>query len=446
METNAIYCGDCNEVMVNHIPDSSIDLIYIDPPFFSNKQYEVIWGDGYELRAFEDRWKGGINNYIAWMEPKIRECRRVLKESGSIYLHCDWHATAHLRIMMDRVFGEKNFQNEIIWKRTHAHSKLKRFGPIHDTIYFYTKNPKKYRWNHVYQPYDEQYVKQNYRYRDKDGRRFNAVDMSANNPGFSYEWKGRKPPKGRYWAYAERNMKKLEKENGIYYSKQGTPREKKYLDEMKGVKAQDIWTDIPPISAHSKERLSYPTQKPEALLERIINASSNTTDILLDPMCGCGTAIAVAQKTKRRWVGIDVSPTACKLMVKRMKKLKVKITEDDIIGLPRTLEQVKTMEPFEFQNWVCQKLMARVSKTMTGDMGVDGWIMGTIPLQVKQSEGVGRNAVDNFETAIRRKKRSKGIIVAFSFTRDAHEEVARAILEEGLEIELRTVQDILAEG
>lgn len=366
-----------------------MDLIYLDPPFFSNKQYEIIWGDGYELRAFEDRWKGGIMNYIAWMEDKMRECHRVLKKNGLLYLHCDWHAGHYLKVMMDNVFGERNFRNEIVWCYSGGGIPKKDFPRKHDTILRYSKSDD-YTYNPDYKPYTEGTVQ-----------------------------RGRTKVKGKY---AKAGLRK-----------EGTP-------------VTDWWTDIKYIhSPTDKEKLGYPTQKSEALLERIVKTSSNPTDIVLDPMCGCGTAIAVSHKLKRRWIGIDVSPTACKLMVKRMRKLKVKITEDDLIGLPRTLAQVKKMEPFEFQNWVCQRLLARASRRKVGDMGIDGWMMDGRPLQVKQSEGVGRNIIDNFETAMRRRSKKRGIIVAFSFSKGSHEEVARAKLENGAEIELKTVKEILAE-
>ena len=377
-----------------------MDLIYMDPPFFSNKQYEVIWGDGYELRAFEDRWKGGIKNYIAWMEPKLRECHRVLKKTGSIYLHCDWHANAHLRLLMDEIFGGNNFRNEIYWyyyNKMHDYRK-KLFARATDTLLFYVKDANSDSTFNMLEEKRDKPVKQLMR-KKVDGKMVNVKD---------------------------------EKGHVMYRL-----RDKRIVD--------NVWRLSMLQPADKKERYGYPTQKPEHLLERIINASSNPTDVVLDPMCGCGTAIAVAQKLKRRWIGIDVSPTACRLMVKRMRKLKVRITENDVIGFPKTLGELKELKPFEFQNWVCQKLIARASRKKVGDMGIDGWIMGTIPLQVKQSESVGRNVIDNFETAMRRKGKDKGIIVAFSFTKGAYEEVARAKLENGAEIELKMVKEILAE-
>ena len=242
-------------------------------------------------------------------------------------------------------------------------------------------------------------------------------------------------------------MKKLDAEGRLIFPKgrNGIIRRKVYLDTSKGQPLQNLWTDISPIHSQSKERLGFPTQKPEALLSRIVNASSNPTDIILDPFCGCGTALVVAQRLGRRWIGIDVSPTACKLMASRLRKLSFSIQERDIIGLPKTLEEIKGMQPFEFQNWVMQKLMVRISKTLSTDMGIDGWTLDNRPIQVKQSEAVGRNVIDNFETALTRANKKSGIIVAISFGKGAFEEVARAKLEQGLEIELRTVQEILGQ-
>ena len=406
METNVIYCGDCRKVMMNHIPDESVDLIYLDPPFFSNKKYEVIWGDGYEIRSFEDRWKGGIENYRAWMEDKLRECHRVLKPTGSMYLHCDWHANAHLRILMDDIFGHNNFRNEIVWCYTIGGKSKKMFGRKHDTIFFYTKSNK---W------------------------KFNGDAITISRP--KTHMKMRKDSKGKWY------QEKTDKKTGKVY--------KYYVD--KGKIPEDYWIDIETINREAKERLGYPTQKPEPLLERIIKASSNRKNIVLDPMCGCGTAIAVAQKLGRKWIGIDVSPTACKLMVKRMKSIRIgkskgkRVVDVKIIGLPKTLREIKNMQPFIFQNWVCEKLIARPSRKKVGDMGIDGRLFDGTPIQVKQSEHVGRNVVDNFETAIRRERKKKGMIIAFSFGKGAYEEVARAKNKDGLDIELKTVKEIMDE-
>jgi len=386
-EPNTIYCGDCKEVL-KKFPDECVDLIYMDPPFFSNKKYEVIWEDGYEVRAFEDRWKGGIEHYVGWMEERIRECHRVLKKTGSIYLHCDWHASHYLKVMMDRVFGYRNFQNEIIWCYTGLSQRKSSWVRKHDNILFYTKGKNwTFNYDEVRVPVSEARLKR-IKYSDKQ---FKSGKAATN-------------PKG---------------------------------------KIPEDWWIIPIIGSTSKERLGYPTQKPEKLLERIIKASSNPGDIVLDPMCGCGTAVAVAHKLGRQWIGIDVSPTACRLMTDRLRNLGVSIGENDIVGLPRTIEELRSMQPFEFQNWVCQKLGGRVSTRKSGDMGIDGWTFDGKPIQVKQSERVGRNVVDNFETALRRVGKDKGVIIAFSFSKGAYEEVARAKMHDELEIELKEVSELV---
>lgn len=450
-QINAIYCGDCKEVLHQYIPDNSIDLIYADPPFFSNRQYEVLWGDGYEMRAFADRWKGGIQNYVSWMEDKLRECFRVLKPNGSIYLHCDWHAAHYLKVEMDKIFGDRLI-NHIVWKRTSAHTgegTIRSYGTIHDAILFYTKGDN-YVFNPQYVPLSKDYLERFYKHADKDGRKYTSSDLTGagiRHGETGKPWRGIDPSKiGRHWRVPVAELDELDKQGTILFPKKptGVPRYKKYQDE-RGQLLQDVWMDISPVQAHAQERLGYPTQKPEKLLERIISVSSNSMDIVLDPFCGCGTALVVAHRLGRRWVGIDVSPTACKLMATRMRKLGVNIGEKNIIGLPKTLDEIKAMPPFEFQNWVMQKLMGRISKTMTGDMGIDGYTLDNRPIQVKQSEGVGRNVIDNFETALTRANKKSGIIVALSFGKGAYEEVARAKMEQGLEIELKTVKEILGE-
>jgi DNA modification methylase len=421
-----------------------VDLIYLDPPFFSNRHYEVIWGDGYELRAFEDRWKGGINNYVSWMKDRLAECYRVLKPTGSMYLHCDWHASHYLKVEMDRLFGETQFINEIVWKRQVAHSDAKQgakhLGRLHDVILAYGKT-ESYNWNPQYLPYSQEYVDKFYKHIEPEtGRRY-ALDNIAGPGGASkgnphYEFMGIK----RYWRYSKERMEQLLKEGRIIQSKSGNvPRLKRYLDEMPGLQLQDIWDDILP--PQQSERLGYPTQKPIVLLERIIKIGSNPKDLVLDPFCGCGTALAVAQKLGRQWIGIDVSPTACKLIAKRLRSLGAKNVE--VMGMPMTEGDLRKIEPFEFQNWVISRLFGRVSTRKSSDMGIDGYTFEGFPVQVKQSEDIGRNVVDNFETAIRRFKKSKGLIVAFSFGKGANEEVARAKLHDGIDIELITVADLL---
>lgn len=464
MIPNTIYEGDNKDILPN-FTEKSIDLIYLDPPFFSNKKYEIIWNDGAEIRAFEDRWKGGIFNYIEWMKPSLLECKRILKDTGSIYLHCDYHANSHLRILMDEIFGDKNFKNEITWQRTNAHNDTNQYGHNSDRILFYTKSDK-YTFNKFYTEYQQGYLEASYGNKDKGGQ-YKSDDLTgAGINKNDKEWKGYNPSKrGRHWAIPRfavedsivkgkaENLDTIEKldllyKNGlIYLTKNGTPRFKRYLQKDKGVSLQEVWTDISGISSQASERLGYPTQKPIALLERIIKVSSNKNDLVLDPFCGCGTTIAASHKLERNWIGIDVSPTACKLMQNRMRKLYNVSTQ--IMRGKEDISYLKKLPPFEFQNWVCSGyFLGRVSDKKSSDMGIDGYTSiqeGNLPIQVKQSEGVGRNVVDNFETAIRRISKKGGYIVAFSFGSGAYEEVARARAKDGIDIKLKTVKELLDE-
>ncbi len=441
--TNMLYCGDNLEWLGNHIPDESIDLIYLDPPFFSNRNYEVIWGDEAEVRSFEDRWDAGLDGYVNWMEKRATELYRVLRPGGSFYLHCDWHAGHYLKVMLDgdALFGRNGaFRNEIIWKRTSGHSDAGRYGNVHDTILYYVKEGAWPTWNNVYQPYDESYVRQYYRYQDPDGRRWMSGDLSAAGlagGGYEYEWKG----VTRVWRVPRSTMERLDQEGRVYYTRNGIARMKRYLDESKGLPAQDVWTDLEALRSWHQERLGYPTQKPESLLARIIAASSNADDVVLDPFCGCGTTVAVAHMMKRQWIGMDISPTAVNLMKLRLQKLGMNV---DPIGLPQTVADLKKLKPFEFQNWVIQQFYGTHSKRKSKDMGIDGYsfLVGD-PIQVKRSERVGRPVVDGFETAVERVNKDKGYIVAFSFTSDAKKEAARVKRVKGLEIKLVEVEKIL---
>lgn len=390
---NTIYCGD-NFKILSCFLSESVDLIYIDPPFFSNKTYEVIWNDGYELRAFEDRWKGGIEHYLGWMQPKIEQMHRILKNTGSFYLHCDYHANAHLRIMCDEVFGKNNFQNEIIWNYSGTGKPSKKFKAKHDTLFFYTKS-ENYTFNILTKPITNLRTLKRYDKVDKNGKRFK------------------------------------------YYTAKGITR-KVYMEELP---LDDVW-NINVIGATSKERLGYPTQKPETLLERIVKASSNPMDIVGDFFCGCGTTLAVAKRLGRRFIGIDVSPTACKLMATRIHYKKA-----DIIGMKYSLEQLKELPHFEFQNWVCEKIGGKVNPRKTGDMGIDGIVPlsehgANLPIEVKQHK-ISRPDVDKFETVLRRTKKKAGFMVAFEFSKGATEEIARTKNVDKFKIITITIEKLL---
>ncbi len=446
LKTGVIYCEDNLERM-GRLPPDSVDLIYLDPPFFSNRDYEVIWGDEAEMRSFEDRWTGGMNYYVRWMRDRVREMHRVLKPTGSVFLHCDWHASRYLGVMADGIFGLSNFRSEIIWKRTSAHSSAKRPGPVHDTLLFYTKSGR-YTWNQLYQPYTDDYVETFFDQTDPDGRRWKRSDLTGagtRNGETGRSWRGIDvTAKGRHWGRPPRELDELDAEGRIHWPKKsgGMPRLKQYPEDLPGVPLQDVWTDIRPLHNLAAERLGYPTQKPEALLERIVGMGSNRGDVILDPFCGCGTTLAVAQRMGRRWIGIDVSPTAVEIMRARLKKLGAE--DVVVVGEPDSEAKLRELKPFEFQNWVIRRVDGTHSPRKTGDMGIDGFsFLDRLPIQIKRSERVGRPVVDNFETAVERYGAEKGYIVAFSFTKGAYDEAARVEAAKGLRVELVTVRELL---
>jgi len=407
---NLLICGDNLEALDDLIKKGiQVDLIYLDPPFFSNRHYEVIWGDEAEVRSFKDRWAGGINVYIEWMRERIVKMYDVLKNTGSFYLHCDWHASHYLKVMLDEIFTRAKFRNELIWCYSGRELNQKQWNSKHDNIFFYTKsNNWTFNWEEVAEEPTPQVLAQ-YKHVNEEGKRY-VIRSKTGGKGLSKE--------------SENTYRQ--------YYKKVPPR---------------TWFHITFVSS-SHERLGYPTQKPEVLLERIIKASSNKGDLILDPFCGCGTAMVVAQRLGRRWIGTDISPTAIGLIEKRLEKVGAIRSKDfETTGMPTTLTELKSLEPFEFQNWIINEMKAKQSKKLSADMGIDGYYDKTIfteraGIQVKQSEKVGRNVVDNFETALRRGKYEKGFIVAFSFTRGAHEEVAR-VKAKGLDIKLVSVEDLL---
>jgi DNA modification methylase len=444
LKTGVVFCAD-NLRRLADFPDECIDLVYLDPPFFSNRNYEVIWGDEAEVRSFEDRWTGGIEHYVAWMADRLTQLHRLLKPTGSFYLHCDPSASHYLKVRLDSIFGPRNFQNEIVWKRFSGKNDPKRFGRIHDCLLFYTKG-REFTWNPQYGSFEPDYVEQNYRYVEfGTGRRYRRDNLTANKPGgdVDYEWHGAKPYKGRHWAYSREKMDQMLAEGRIEFRRTGMPVYKRYLDESPGVPLQDLWTDIK-LASGSNERVGYPTQKPQALLERIITASSNRGDVVLDPFCGCGTTIAAAHTLGREWLGVDISPTACNVMKRRLDRLGIGA---DFQDLPATEADLRALLPFEFQNWVIQRVLGSHSPRKSGDMGIDGYsFFEQLPIQVKQSERVGRNVVDNFETAIERSGKHMGYIVAFSFTRDAYEEAARSKRRGTAAVTLVKVGDLIRVG
>ena len=473
LDTRVIFCGD-NLDKLKDFPDASVDLIYIDPPFNSNRNYEVFWGETREKRSFEDR-HASTQAYIEFMRPRCLELARVLKKTGAFYYHCDWHASHYVKVMLDQIFGANNFRTEIVWRRTNAKGlAFRSFPNNHDIILFYT-NGQRHTFNRLYLPHDEKYVAGFYTNVDPEtGRKYQLADLTNPNrdrPNLTYEFLGVK----RVWRWTKERMEEAHKKGLIVQSRPGAvPRLKRYLDEQEGVPVDSIWSDIPPIQPHSDERLGYPTQKPLALLDRIINASSNPGDIVLDAFCGCGTALVAAENLGRQWIGIDVSPTACRVMAKRLRDV-CGLPEDEALwkagrgfvvrDLPWTLEKLRAIPPFEFENWAVIALGGIPNKTQVADRGIDGRIyplsslprksgeaVGELafmdawyPIQVKQKDKVGRPDIDSFEAVMTRENRTKGFFVAFDYSSDALTEIDAFFRRSGKAIVALTVQEILDE-
>ena len=423
---NTLYYGDNLDILREHVPDESVGLVYLDPPFNSNASYNVLFKEqsGEEspaqIRAFTDTWawtqesqrtyeneiilnpatpenvkemvkafrqfigSNAMMAYLVMMAPRLVELRRVLKPTGSIYLHCDPTASHYLKLLMDAVFGKENFRNEIMWRRYGAHNDVgqgsTRFGRVHDIIFLYGKTDS-VTWNQEFTALDENYVKSTYRYVDEDtARRFRTTPLTG--PGGAekgnpvYEWNGHV----RAWRYSLETMKQLDAEGRIHYSRTGYPSRKTYLEDSRGVPVQDMWADIHSLSGSNTERLGYPTQKPLALLERIVQASSNEGDVVLDPFCGCGTAIAAAEKLNRRWIGIDITHLAVALMKNRLKTA-FNITPGQdyrVVGEPTDVGGARALaeqDRYQFEFWAMSLLEAfprEQSKKKGADLGIDG--------------------------------------------------------------------------
>ncbi len=510
LDTRVIYCGDCLD-QLQKLPDRCVDLIYIDPPFNSNRNYEVFWGESKETRAFEDRHES-TKAYIEFMRPRCVELARVLKKTGSFYYHCDWHASHYVKVMLDQILGEQNFLNEIVWKRADSHNDAtKQFPVVSDSIFLYAGG-KGYTFTPQHTTYPAETLRNWYVWLElSDGttrrmtkeelanqsvpagaRRFNTGDMSApagggmaainkatGKPNGWYVYKGYQPPE-RGWRNSPETMAELDRKGLLLFPKEkdGRIMFKRYLDEQSGPVLGNVWTDIDQIRANDAERLGYPTQKPLALLDRIIATSSNPNDIVLDAFCGCGTALLAAEKLKRQWIGIDISPTACRVMAKRLRD-NTTLREDEklwkagrgfvVRDLPWSEAQLRKIPPFEFENWAVIALGGIPNKAQVGDMGIDGRIFPVsaapkgakdvqsgenvgldfmddwYPVQVKQKDKAGRPDIDSFEAAMIRSDRQKGFFVAFDFSSDALREVDGFFRKSKRIIIPLTVKEILEE-
>lgn len=473
IDTRVIYCAD-NLLKLKELPDRCVDAVYIDPPFNSSRMYESFWEDA-EPVAFDDR-HGSIDRYIDFMRPRCEQLRRVLKKAGLFFYHCDDHAVHYIKVMLDSIFGPSGFVNEIIWKRQSAHNDAKQgskhLGRVDDRILMYSAG-EKYFFKHVYRMYDSEYIRNFYRHVEPGtGRRYRLGDLTA--PG------GAAPSKGnphyeflgvcRYWRYSKENMERLYREGRIIQTGPGrVPQYKRYLDEGKGVPVGTVWDDITPVHGAAKEAVGYPTQKPLKLLERILAMSSRPNDIVLDAFCGCGTAIVAAQLMGRQWIGIDCSPTACRVMAKRLRdgcglrdsEPLWKTGRGFIVrGMPRTEDELRRMPHFEFESWAVLALGGYENRSKVHDMGIDGRIFpigsrhkktqgqfdfmkDCYPIQVKQMDKIGRPEIDKFEAAMMRDNFSKGIFVGFGFTAGAEREATQFFRQTGKVITLLTVKEML---
>lgn len=449
------------------MPNEYVDLIYLDPPFNSNADYNVLYGtkrggpSQAQSHAFEDTWKWGpdaqraLNDtaarhleagalldafqklfygsnmmaYLAMMAVRLIELHRILKDTGSIYLHCDPTASHYLKMLLDSIFGPTRFRSEIIWKRSHSHNSANRYGPIHDIILFYSKTDQ-YTWNKLYTPLAESYTKSHYKYEEK-GRFYKRQDLTG--PGVRYgetgqAWRGIDPtPKRRHWMRPPSELEKLDAEGLIYWpsSKGAWPYLKRFLDKSDGQLLQDIWIDINPINPVAQERLGYPTQKPLALLERLISASSNPGDIVLDSFCGCGTAVEAAQKLGRKWVGIDITYLAIHVIEERLNKAfgPAIVSQYRVFGRPKDVSDARALAArdwLEFQKWAVFKLGGLPKEKPGADGGIDGIVRyhrvgieqpNRAIVSVKGGIHVGVDAVHKLKSVMAREKAEVGVLV-----------------------------------
>ena len=445
---NQLFYGD-NLTIMQDWPMAYVDLIYLDPPFNSNRQYNAIYRDETgrplpdQVEAFCDMWEldterekairmmpvlmveSGIDSataelwklwmralrdtqprllaYLSYMAQRLIIMRRILKPTGSLYLHCDPTASHYIKALLDAIFGHANFRNEIIWKRFNFHADAKRYGRVSDTLLFYSKTDA-YVFNQQRAPFSEKYVESKFRHKDADGRRFRLSDLNPpGGRGPVYEYKGVR----KAWRFTQEKMLALEHEGRIYH-KSKVAQLKRYLDELDGQAVHNIWTDIAPINSQAKERMGYATQKPLALLERIIAASSNEGDVVLDPFCGCATTMEAAHKLGRKWIGIDIAIHA----VKRVARIRlnerlglVEGTDYTIEGVPHTLEGAQDLwerDKYHFQKWAVEQVEGFVTTRRSADGGVDGRLYFAVPhaqdlqsmvIEVKGGKNVGINVL-----------------------------------------------------
>jgi site-specific DNA-methyltransferase (adenine-specific) len=467
---NTLYYGDNLDVL-GRLSSASVDLIYLDPPFNSKAQYNAIFktpagrAAQSQAEAFIDTWTWGpeaarayddvlasgsgagrilkalreclgesdLMAYLAMMAARLTDLHRVLKPEGSLYLHCDQTAGHYLKILLDGVFGPRAFRNEITWKRSTSHGNVgKNFGSLTDSIYFYTKGDR-YTWNQQYAGLSEKYVKSKFVNADVNGRKWQSVSLRTPSvrPNLQFPFAASNGstylPHANGWAVGPERMATYDREDRLHFPTKagGTLRLKQYLDERPGTKLQNLWDDIPAINSQAQERLGYPTQKPLALLERIIRTSSNPGDVVLDPFCGCGTTIHAAQELGRQWIGIDVTHYAVSVIEDRLKRHFPGI-EFDVQGRPRDLEGARDLarrNKYQFQWWANWMLGAQAYREKKGaDGGIDGLIYfnngpgktGTIVISVKGGENLSPEMVRSLGHVVEREHADLGVLVTLA--------------------------------
>ncbi|MCH8273963.1 MAG: hypothetical protein IH851_04165 [Armatimonadetes bacterium] len=496
---NRLYFGNNLKVLRQDIEDEVADLIYLDPPFNSQRNYNLLFkrqegqAPAAQIMAFEDTWQwsdlayeefkieernaslfGLVDSlyqvlgkcemmaYIVMMAPRLLELHRKLKKAGSLYLHCDPVASHYLKVILDSIFGADRFINEIVWKRSSAHNDtkqgMKRCGRIHDVLLFYVKG-KPHKWNPQYMDYDEDYLEQEYRHTTDEGRHYKETDPTAAKPGGDteflwrvkrridcderwqpdlqdeylnpkgeWEYRAVPPYKGRYWAYKKENLIKFWRSGTLIHRKTGMPRIMQFADEQPGISLQDIWHDITPVTG--KERRGYPTQKPLALLERIIAASTDEGDLVLDPFAGCGTAIVAAERMNRKWIGIDVTYLAINEIINRLQEEKREgvALEYELHGTPIDAQDAQVLfettrdqnhKPYE--QWAVSSVGGRWNEKGGADAGIDGrlglWHPTTgryleAVIQVKGGNALTLSAVRDFGRVIEREKAPMGFMIS----------------------------------
>ena len=515
-QLSKLYYGDNLEIMKEKMTSESVDLIYLDPPFNSARNYNMMYTTmtgmpvSEQEEAFCDTWtldagkidkmqhmplimrEYGIDDrqiqfwdallpslqhtqpallsYMIYMVERLLEMKRILKPTGSIYLHCDSTASHYIKLMMDAIFGYNNFRNEIIWKRTTGKNDAKRkFGSITDTIFFYTKGDKysfapQYYWDEDYQ----KYLDKTYRHIDETGKRYRIDNLASPtySPTLIYDYKGYKPPE-KGWRVSLETMKQLDVEGRLAFPKslEGRIQRKRYIDEVQGKLVQSLWEDIQMLNSHSKERLGYPTQKPVALLERIINASCPEKGIVFDPFCGCGTTINAALKNKRKWIGCDIAILPVKLIKEQLTSVH-RLKENkhfEIDGIPVSYEQADILsvkDKHQFQHWLVEQVGGFPTVKKSNDKGIDGRLyiktsegLKEMVLSVKGGKSVSTDEIRELRGVLDREDKAvmAGYLSLIEPTQGMYDEVAKAGMweHEGVKypaMQILHVKEILEDG